>query len=271
MSTPFSKMAWFSAALRGADDLSHAQKTVLAVMWTYASSSDGGDIRPGLTRIIEDSGANKKTVLEGLRVLQNRGYIVLVKKGGNDSKRNYASTYRLGYPLRLFEGDDAGVGPVSGPADYPQGGHSFSGSVQSLDRGRSSQYPKVGPATGPVPDHDPIIYPVTESFTIDSKESTAASTSILTKKQRGQLIDRITYEAHTLVSNSCDQQHHQEAGMDTCTDIESFLGDEAAGEWVNYWTVSGKLIERYAAGKKLNQFINACIEKGITLEGASAA
>ncbi|MGR6091399.1 hypothetical protein ACU4IU_12620 [Brevibacterium sp. CSND-B09] len=270
MSTPFSKMGWLSAALRGADDLSHAQKTVLTVMWTYASSGDGGDIRPGRNRLMADARVDPKTLSPAIDRLIERGYIELVEKGGNEVRKGWANTYRLSMPVRLRnpQGGDS-LDPYESES-HPQGGEPFPQGGEPFPQ-RGPMVPLQGvESVDPHPVIDPGIHPVIESFTINSEESMRDSQRLITKKQRQQLIDRITFEAHTLISNNCTQEDYQSASMDTYGDIENFLGDEAAGEWVNYWTVNGQLVERYAAGKKLNQFINACIEKGITLEGAAA-
>lgn len=271
MSTPFSKFDWLSAALRGADDISHAQKTVLTVMLTYASSKDGCNIRPGLKRIVEDAACNEKTVRAAVERLLERGYLILQEQGGNEVRKGWANVYRLGYPARLSE-SEARV-PVSTTLDNPQGSHSVpqgSHSVPArvpLSGGQGSQ------SLGPHPVIDPVIHPGIESFTIDSHEPTGdQAPGILTKKERSRLLDHISYVAHTL-GNDCTEEQYQAAEVVLSSDIENFLGREAAEEWdSDRWHVTGRQLERYEAGKKLTQFINYCIRHDIPLarmEGAA--
>lgn len=269
MSRPFSKLDWLSAALRGADDISHAQKTVLTVMYTY-SDAHGENIRPGMTRIINESRTDRKTVKSALRRLTERGYIAMSAKGGNEVRQGWANTYRLSTPVRLTQ-------------TIPQGGDSLAPLLTVADSQGGDSFPQGGdsfPPRGPMVPHqggdlldshqviDQVIHQGIESFTIDSHEPTG---DVLTKKERSRLLDHISYVAHAL-GNDCTEEQHEDAERVLSSNLENLLGREAAEEWDNSWHVTGRQLERYEAGKKLTQFINHCISQDIPLarmEGAA--
>ena len=126
MSEHFDKLGWLDFFLRGAHDLSHAEFRVLTILFSYSSSKDGGEIRPGLSRIIKDCCISRNTAKAALKTLQDKGYIIQVRAGGNQTGKGYANVYQLGRPEHR--------------TSYPQGDQPLT--------------PR-GPTIGPLPRHIP--------------------------------------------------------------------------------------------------------------------
>lgn len=85
--------AWMRT-LRGAD-ITHAEFSVLANLSTYADS--GMIARPGFARLIDAACVNEKTARKALRVLEDKGWIELVERGGGG--RRDVNGYLLTTPI----------------------------------------------------------------------------------------------------------------------------------------------------------------------------
>lgn len=262
--------------LRNADDLTPAEFRLLTVMYTYASSKDGGSIRPGRQRLIKESCLTEKTVKLSLKKLQELGYIVLVEKGGNEVRKGWASVYRLGYPKRVYENDLSTRGVLSDPLqgdDDPQGGNSVpEGGYSVPSRGVLSSV-KGGTQDTPIHAYTQSSHPGIKSFTVDSSESDGReSPGGLSKEQRTAIITAMLRVAAVEADPNSTQEESYEASMDYIDLLVEHLGDDYEHLLDNrgYSDVPAYIKgNTYEAGKRLNIIINAGRAEGYTIEGAA--
>lgn len=79
---------------------------VLTVLFTY-SGPDGGNIRPGITRLAGDCGMGVSTVKGHLKVLTQEGFIARESRGGRrGDDRTDASVYRLALPANFSKSEN---------------------------------------------------------------------------------------------------------------------------------------------------------------------
>lgn len=95
-----SKMRYMTK-LRGAG-LTPAEHLVLTTLWTY-TSADLTHAHPGRERLQGDTGLSREGVRIALRSLEEKGFIVLVEKGGYRGKRKMADVYDLSLPTQLAQ------------------------------------------------------------------------------------------------------------------------------------------------------------------------
>lgn len=276
MAAGFDKLGWMDRCLRNADDLTPAEFRLLTVMYTYASSKDGGSIRPGRQRLIKESCLSEKTVKLSLKKLQELGYIVLVEKGGNEVRKGWASVYRLGYPKRVYENDLSTRGVLSDPLqgdDDPQGGYSTpEGGYSVPPRGVLSSV-KGGTQDTPIHAYTQSSHPGINRFTVDSSESDGReSPGGLSKEQRTAIITAMLQVAAVEADPNSTQEESYEASMDYIELLLEHLGDDYEHLLDNrgYSDVPAYIKDNpYEAGKRLNIIINAGLDEGYTVEGAA--
>lgn len=115
---PFPFNIWLRA-VGAAVDLTHAQRSVLTHMATYATWDTGRDVRPGLDLITANMhGATKGGVSKSIDALQAAGWLILVSPASKG--RGRAAEYRLGIgEFDRFQGDDALIAWTSGKVADP--------------------------------------------------------------------------------------------------------------------------------------------------------
>lgn len=87
----------FMKALRGADDLTHAEFRVLAMLVTW-TDADLGNAHPGRDQLLEAACVSVPTGKKALRSLIEKGWVVLVDEGGNQHWKGKANVYRVTVP-----------------------------------------------------------------------------------------------------------------------------------------------------------------------------
>lgn len=115
---PFPFNIWLRA-VGAAVDLTHAQRSVLTHMATYATWDTGRDVRPGLDLVAANMhGATKGGVSKSIDALQAAGWLILVSPASKG--RGRAAEYRLGIgEFDRFQGDDALIAWTSGKVADP--------------------------------------------------------------------------------------------------------------------------------------------------------
>lgn len=280
MAAGFDKLGWMDRCLRNADDLTPAEFRLLTVMYTYASSKDGGSIRPGRQRLIKESCLTEKTVKLSLKELQELGYIVLVEKGGNEVRKGWASVYRLGHPKRLLKEEESTRGEASTPLhddDDPQGGYSTpEGGYSVPPRGVLSSV-KGGTQDTPTQAYTQSSHPGIQRSTVDSRESDGReSPGGLSKEQRTEIITAMlkvaAVEAHPYNTQEEGYDALQDASDEYVDILVEHLGYDYEHLLVNldYADVPSNIHGNpYEAGRRLNIIINAGQAEGYTVEGAA--
>jgi hypothetical protein len=81
-------------------------KLVALTMATYASTRTGGQVRPGVSRLVAVTGTSRNVVLRALAELKELGMIDQLTRGGNlgRASKGMASIYQLTLPSDLLEG-----------------------------------------------------------------------------------------------------------------------------------------------------------------------
>jgi hypothetical protein len=143
-------------------------KLVALVMATYANTRTGGQVRPGVARLVADTGTSRNVVLRALAELKDLGLIDQLTRGGNlgRASKGMASIYQLTVPsdlsefLNLTTPDDQEEVPPLGHDPFeevPAVGHVDREQVPELQEQvpiESGTGPKIdgtGPGTGTLP------------------------------------------------------------------------------------------------------------------------
>lgn len=89
------KLQWFTE-LRGAE-LSHAEFRVAVVLATFSDASME-NAYPGVARLAADAQVSEPTLKRALRALQEKGWVRLTQRGGNQFGKGRANVYALSSP-----------------------------------------------------------------------------------------------------------------------------------------------------------------------------
>ena len=235
MSEHFDKLGWLDFFLRGAHDLSHAEFRVLTILFSYSSSKDGGEIRPGLSRIIKDCCISRNTAKAALKTLQDKGYIIQVRAGGNQTGKGYANVYQLGRPEHR--------------TSYPQGDQPLTPRGPTIDtKGTNHWAPTQAYTQG---------CNQANGYTTDSHES---ADHTITPEQRNHLINSML----NVAAVKADPNHTRDELLDLEEEHEGllleYLPDDYQDNILNrgYSHVPAKVHNNpYEAGKRLNIILNS--------------
>lgn len=276
MAEAFSKLDWFEACLRGATDLHPAEYRIIAVMWSYSDSKDGGSIFPGVSIIAEETGSKPQKVRETIKKLIELGYLILVQKGGNEIHKGWANVYQLGIPHRLA---DSTRGTATGGLEDPQGAPSRDEGVPPrVTRGTATVHQGV-PPRGAHPVIDPVINPVIDPFTSNPSdvpdEFDIKTINDMSWRTMTGLVQRAG-EAIGNGKNGTWPQQTVDDNYDHAMDLLSWqirdaAGDEAQTFFIEKWSIPAKARDRYEAGKNLKTFFNTCRTQGVDYAPASKA
>lgn len=268
----FSKLDWFKRAVLGSHDLTHADRSVLMVFFSY-SDGDGQNARPGRQRIMDDARVSRSKLDGHLNKLLDLGYIILTQKGGNEVRKGWANVYRLGIPRRLMNSNESTRGTSEVSLDDPQGSPSRNQGAPSRDTRVTSTVPQGSPSGGPHQVIDQGIHQVIEIALNSPSLSDAAKKLpvILEETARTDLIESIQLCAETMGSNYSAEEHNN-AEDDLRSAIGRYLGDEAQDLWEHEWKVAGIQTTPAGAEQKLNHFIGHMVQTGCpitAMEGAA--
>ncbi|MBF6328511.1 GntR family transcriptional regulator [Nocardia transvalensis] len=130
------KFAWLEA-LRGVD-LTHAEYRVAVNLSTWANG-DLTNAYPGKEALAEAAGVSMPTLKKALRSLTEKGWVVLVERGGNQYWKGKANVYSLTVPK----------GANGLPPSSSQGGKPFSQGGSSVSEGGKSAPGEGGKPVAP--------------------------------------------------------------------------------------------------------------------------
>lgn len=270
----FSKLEWFKKAVLGSTDLTHGDRSVLMVFFSYSDGS-GQNARPGRQRIMDDACVSRSKLDGHLKKLLDLGYIVLTEKGGNEVKKGWANVYRLGVPLRLTQSTR---GTAEGTLRNPQGPPPRNEGAPSGDEGAPSGDTRGtltvlegAPSGGPHQVIDQVIDQGIDQVigALDSSSSSDRQTNRrpfnLADDARQDLITCIQFVAERLGPGYSSEEHEvAEAALLEC--IDTYIGEEARDLWEHEWKVTMPQIEAPSAEQKLDQFIGHCVLTGYPIE-----
>lgn len=268
----FSKLDWFKTAVLGSHDLTHADRSVLMVFFSY-SDGEGQNARPGRQRIMDDARVSRSKLDGHLKKLLDLGYIILTQKGGNEVRKGWANVYRLGIPHRLKESPKSTRGTAEVTLPDPQGSPSRDEGAPSRDTRGTLTVPQGSPSGVPHQVIDQGIHQVIQGA-LDSPRSSDTNTSLpvnLPGESRADLVEAIQLVAKTMGSTYTADEHTQ-AESDLLITISHYLGDEAAELWEHEWKVAGPQTTTAGAEQKLNHFIGHMVQTGYpitAMEGAA--
>lgn len=105
-SSPAGRFEW-ELRFREAHITPASTKLLGFILATYADTRTGASIRPGVTRLAQDTGASVRNVSRGLQALEAAGYIMCVRHGSSYGRggKGMASIYRLTLPADSPAGD----------------------------------------------------------------------------------------------------------------------------------------------------------------------
>lgn len=115
-SSPAGRFEW-ELRFREAHITPASTKLLGFILATYADTRTGASIRPGVTRLAQDTGASVRNVSRGLQALEAAGYIMCVRHGSSYGRggKGMASLYRLTLPVVQAPGKQ--VSPVSADSE----------------------------------------------------------------------------------------------------------------------------------------------------------
>lgn len=271
----FDKYGWFKQAMLGSSDLTHGDRSVLMVFFSY-SDGDGKNARPGRQRIIDDACISRSKLDGHLKKLLDLGYLVLTQKGGNEVKKGWANVYRLGIPRRLME-STRGTAEVS--LEDPQGAPSGNEGAPSGDTRGTLTVLEGAPSRGPHQTIEHTLHQTLDCFTSNSGE--LPDDDIL--KGIGDMTWRtmlgLVQRAGDAINNGkngtwppATVDDNYDNAMDLLSwQIRDVYGDDAQTFFIEKWSIPAKARDRYEAGKNLKTFFNTCRTEGIDYAPVSKA
>lgn len=97
---------------KNSPDLKHGERWMLVRLSFYGNAT-GGSIYPSLTRLADDTGMSRQTVIDTLKKLESKGYLGIIKGGmidGQNVPNHYAiNMEKLGYEYDK-KGNVTGIG-----------------------------------------------------------------------------------------------------------------------------------------------------------------
>ena len=89
-----------------APDLKHGERWMLVRLSMYGNAT-GGSIYPSLTRLSDDTGMSRQTVIDTLKKLEAKGYLGIIK-GGIIDGQNVPNSYAINMEKLGYEYDVTG-------------------------------------------------------------------------------------------------------------------------------------------------------------------
>ncbi|WP_209323871.1 hypothetical protein [Brevibacterium renqingii] len=264
----FDKYGWFKQAMLGSSDLTHGDRSVLMVFFSY-SDGDGKNARPGRQRIIDDACISRSKLDGHLKKLLDLGYLVLTQKGGNEVKKGWANVYRLGIPRRLME-DTRGTAGVS--LENPQEAPSGNEGAPSGDTRGTLTVLEGAPSGGPHQTIEHTLHQTLDCVTSNSGElpdDNAIELKDIPTERYKYLLDWIQKYAKVEEARQSGALTHEEAfdqsieAEDCVTGfIDELFGEDYADYFASEWSIPVKATDRYQAGTWLRTFLRSCAAHG---------
>lgn len=264
----FDKYGWFKQAMLGSSDLTHGDRSVLMVFFSY-SDGNGHNARPGRQRIIDDACISRSKLDGHLKKLLDLGYLVLTQKGGNEVKKGWANVYRLGIPRRLME-STRGTAEVS--LENPQGAPSGNEGAPSGDTRGTLTVLEGAPSGGP---HQTIEHNLDQTLnSVTSNSGELPDDNIIELKDIPQdrykaLLGWIQKYANISQSHNAGAMTQEdafeqsiEAEENVTGFIEELFGEDYADYFSKEWSIPIKAADRYQAGTWLRTFLRSCSAHG---------